>query len=48
MCVSISLISTKLNNKMKSIIETPNAPEPIDLLQVVLSGNTLYTLTNCY
>ena len=46
MCVSyISLtISTKLNNKMKSIIETPNAPEPIGpYSQAVLSGNTLYT-----
>ena len=46
MCVSyISLtISTKLNNKMKSIIETPKAPEPIGpYSQAVLSGNTLYT-----
>ena len=37
-------IATKLNNKMKTIIETPNAPEPIGpYSQAVLSGNTLYT-----
>ena len=46
MCVSyISLaIATKLNNNMKTIIETPNAPAPIGpYSQAVLSGNTLYT-----
>ncbi len=46
MCVSyISLvITTKLNNNMKTIIETPNAPSPIGpYSQAVLSGSTLYT-----
>ena len=37
-------IATKLNNKMKTIIETSNAPAPIGpYSQAVLSGNTLYT-----
>jgi 2-iminobutanoate/2-iminopropanoate deaminase len=37
-------IATKLNNNMKTIIETTNAPAPIGpYSQAVLSGNTLYT-----
>jgi len=46
MCVSYisHAFATKLNNNMKTIIETPNAPAPIGpYSQAVLSGNTLYT-----